>query len=210
MAGVTRKSCLDCRRPLRSSRALRCGRCRTRHERESAARRMREMRSRSSFVTAAPPSVAESPWRDLEDRPISPVRVLELLRDPANWPTVGSPEWRELKSNVETYTEQLAERDDPLASAFLDLCDELFPNETEEIDSIQPSLPATLSAGGRRVEVPISTLNVNDLLAWIQDPTWELEGRRRMAAELERQREKWPSLRDAIDRVLSSFRAGWG
>ena len=205
---VTRRSCPDCGRPLRSSRALRCGRCRARRRRDLTARRVWNLRARAtqgeppglptpppapSPVSAAPEPVAESPWVDAEGRPISPERVLELLRDPANRPPAGSPEWRQLKGHLEDYTETLDERGDPLAESFFRLLAEFFQDPTEEVPSVPAPAPAASAVQGRRLEFPVSTLNEGDLIPFVQDPTWDPASHRAFISELAR--------RDALNAI---------
>ncbi len=87
------RRCEDCGRPLRRGKALRCGRCRKRYDRD----RKRVARGRDSPVPSlpiVPDSPVAEPFPDEpEEETISRREAVELLRDPANWPPAGTPEW---------------------------------------------------------------------------------------------------------------------
>jgi hypothetical protein len=198
---VRPRTCLGCGRTLKRGKAVRCRRCRAARERESDALRKREQLPRRDVPRAPTPAVREvpsvppeTPFRDREtDCPIPVEEVLEHYRDRANWPADGSTELRAL----EDFTERLSGAGDPRAPAFL----ALFPDETEPARA-GPAAPTPVV---RRLEIPASDLNVLDLLVFARDPSWDLEDRRRMAAELRRRQEDCPEMREAIDRVLAAF-----
>ena len=207
MGVVRERSCLDCGRTLRFGRALRCGRCRGHREREADAIRKRESRARGP---ADPPSrpgpgpVADSRWTDAGGRPISRELVLEWLSDPMNCPPAGSAELRELRQHLEDDTEILDERGDPLADSFYALLAEI-PEEAEPEPGPATEPPAFVT---RRLEVPVSRIHESDLIAFIQDPTWDAESHREFVAELGRRELAGridPSNAGAVRTVLVAF-----
>jgi hypothetical protein len=124
--------------------------------------------------------------------------VIGHFLEPANRPPPASPEEAELVANLAAYAGTLAARGDPLADSFRDLRDE----------NAEESEPETEEVRGRRVEVPISSLNELDLLAWVRDLTWDLENRRSMAAELARREaagEIHPANRTTTRTVLAAL-----
>jgi hypothetical protein len=181
MAVVRMRSCLGCGRTLKRGKATRCGRCRAERQRAADVVRKRESRARQVPAQGRPQAAAESPFRDGEGRPISPALLPGLLHDPAHRPRVGTPEWRDLRAGLEAYAASLPEGD-PLASDLLGLVEYDFP---------LPAEAATPPVGGaefgtRHLEVSVSELNENDLIAWIQDSTFDAETHRALVAELAR------------------------
>jgi hypothetical protein len=87
------RRCEGCARPLRRGKALRCARCRKRYDRD----RKRRSRARDPSLPFAPivpePPVEEPFPSESEEETISRQEAVELLRDPTNWPPVGTPEW---------------------------------------------------------------------------------------------------------------------
>ena len=163
------------------------------------------MRSRVVTAPAARNGGSESPGWFSNGQPVPPKVVLEHLSNPANRPPPGSPERRDLVGNIEEFVRILEVRGDPLEEPFRVLLSCVRDGLDEEDEGPAEGDP------GRRVEVPISTLNENDLLTGIPDPTWKLEDRRRMAAELsirESARLISPANREAARRILIAFGNG--
>ena len=138
------------------------------------------MRSRTQSIEPAAASEPEKGWLGSDGRPIPPEVVLNHLSVPANRPPPGSPKRSTLVANLEEFVRILSARGDRLEDPFRVLLSCVRDGLDEEGEDPAEGDP------GRRVEVPISTLNEVDLIAWIQDSGWDLEDRRKMAAELAR------------------------
>jgi len=181
MTVVRVRSCLGCGRTLKRGKATRCGRCRAERQRAAGAARKRESRARRVPTQTRPQAVAESPFRDGEGRPISPALLPDLLHDPAHRPPARTTEWRSLRAGLEAYAASLPEGD-PLASELLGLVEHDFPLPAEAA----PPPIGVAEFGTRHLEVSVSELNENDLIAWIQDSTFDAETHRALVAELAR------------------------
>jgi len=163
------------------------------------------MRTRVVTAPAARNGGSESPGWFSNGQPVPPKVVLEHLSNPANRPPPGSPERRDLVGNIEEFLRILAARGDPLEEPFRDLLSCVRDGLDEEDEDPAEGDP------GRRVEVPISTLNEVDLIAWIQDSEWDLEDRQEMAAELARREaagEIHPANLGTVRTVLFAFDPG--
>ena len=163
------------------------------------------MRSRTQSIEPAPESEPEKRWLGSDGRSIPPEVVLNHLSEPASRPPPGSPERSKLVANLEEFIRILEVRGDPLEEPFRVLLSCVRDGLDEEAEDVPEGNQ------GRRIEVPISTLNEVDLIAWIQDPGWDREDRREMAAELMRREaagEISPANRGTVRTVLFAFGSG--